>query len=113
MTPYQENRLSVYKGRIERIKKVSAYLKIRVYFYAAMGIMISFITPYYSHKGKSIIDMVGGSYQKAFMCSIAVVFGFIIIGAIVFHFQDKNRIKKLQKMIKAIEDEITQAEEVQ
>ena len=109
MTPYQENRLSVYKGKIERIKNVSAYLKTRVYFYAAFGIVFSFITPFYGHNGKSVMDMLGGSYQKAFVFSVSVVFGLILIGAIVFHFQDKNRIKKLQKKIALIEAEIEEA----
>lgn len=113
MTPYQKNRLSVYKGRIENIKKQAAYLKTRVYLYAAVGIGLSFVIPFYGHGGKSIMERLGGSYQKAFIFSIAVVFGVILIGGVVFHFQDKYRIKKFQKMIKAIEEEIAQTEEAQ
>lgn len=109
MTPYQENRLIVYRGKIENIKKQAAYLKTKVYLYAAVGIVLSFITPFYGDGGESIMDRLGGSYQKAFMFSVAVVFSFILIGGIVFHFQDKLRIKKLQKKIAIIEAEIVQA----
>lgn len=110
MTPYQQNRLSVYKGKIEQIKKISAYLKVRVYFYAAFGIVFSFLIPFYTRGGKSVMERLGG-YKNAFMFSIAVVFGLIFIGAVIFYFQDKHRIKKLQKKIALIEAEIKRGQE--
>ena len=106
MTPYQENRLIVYRARIHRILKQGKRFKTNSYLYAACSILLSFFLPFYGNKHGTIIQLVGGSYFDAFIFCLVVCGSFLLIGNIVFHLQDKYRIKKLEKKIKAIKEDI-------
>ncbi|GAA4270914.1 hypothetical protein U6A24_03360 [Aquimarina gracilis] len=119
MTDYQKNRLEVYTRKIEDIQNHSGFFKKNLLKVIIFGILFSLYVPTYTggHKlrfgrSQSIMDRLGGDYFTAVIWSLCVYASFCIIGHIVFAIQDKYRIKRFQRLIKAIEDDIAKNQDI-
>lgn len=112
MTAYQENRIIVYKAKIEMLKKDANYFKKNMLLFVLFGIGFSFIAPFYGQdttyvgNSETVIEKLDGGYLQAVLFCAAVYFTLLIIGTLVFPLQDKLRVKKYQKKIDAIMWEI-------
>ncbi len=113
MTDYQRNRLEVYSRKIEDIENHSGFFKKNLVKVIIFGVLFSLYAPTYvgEHNlrfGNSspVMDRIGGSYLTAVIWALCVYTSFCLLGHFVFALQDKYRIKRFQKLKKAIEEEI-------
>ncbi|WP_193361489.1 hypothetical protein [Aquimarina agarivorans] len=105
MTAYQENRLIVYKAKIEMLKNDANYFKKNMFSFVLFGIGFSIIAPFYGQdstnlgNSETVAEKLGGGYLQAVLFCAALYFTLLIIGTLVFPLQDKLKVKNFRKKL--------------
>lgn len=115
MTPYQENRISVYSARIKKLEEKIPLLKKQPLKVLGFGILFSITGPNYTgeydymdSERDSIVDRANMSYISLVICFFIAYVFFCLLGHVVFTYQDKLKLKKLKSQLKEIEDAVAQ-----
>ncbi|MFD0965110.1 hypothetical protein [Pseudofulvibacter geojedonensis] len=113
MTELQERKIYVLNLKIDRIKESTGFLKRNFVKALLFGVAFSFLCPMYSgssHYGthqnrKSIMERAGTDYLTLVLYFFLGYVFVCLLGHVVFHYQDKFRIRKMEEEIKMIKEQ--------
>lgn len=113
MTELEERRIYVLGLKIDRVKESSGFIKRNFFKVLFFGIAFSFGVPMYSgaehyglnHDSETIIERAGVGYLTLVLYFFLGYVFICLLGHVVFHYQDKYRIRKMEEEIQQIKEQ--------